>query len=91
MWNGENFNCVPNTLNDGVAADAVMAEADFRMTVPFQVKRNGVYVNQFTPNIYPTLTNTITYLGTQLKVKQIKKPAHGVFWVYVCEIPKFNG
>lgn len=79
-WKGQVFKCVANTINDSEkSADAGFNEnADFRMTVR---------LNQFTPNIYPALNDYITYLGYKLLVKGIRKPAHGVFWVYILELP----
>ena len=79
-WKGESFACVPNTVNDKQKSiDAGFSEnADFRMTVR---------LNQFTPNIYPQLNDYVYYLGYKLLIKEIKKPAHGVFYVFVCELP----
>jgi hypothetical protein len=81
-WNNETFACIANTLNDqqkNVLA-GLNENADFRMTVR---------LNQFS-GVYPALNDYITYLGYQLLIKSIKKPAHGVYWVYVCELPSVN-
>lgn len=78
-WKGEQFRLVPNTLNDAEkASEAGFTEnADFRMTVR---------LNQFTPNIYPALNDYIQYQGHKLLIKQVKKPAHNIYHVYVCEV-----
>src|ERR1017187_6847281 len=79
-WKGETFSCIANTVNDAEkSSDAGFSEnADFRMTVR---------LNQFTPNIYPALNDYIYFQGYKLLIKTIKKPAHNVYWVYVCELP----
>ena len=79
IWKGETFACVPNTLNDSIkSSDAGFNEnADFRMTVR---------LNQFTVGIYPQLNDYIKYLGYTLLIKGIRKPSHGVFWIYTCEL-----
>ena len=83
LWKGESFNCIPNTVND--SGKAVVGgfdeDADFRMTV---------LLNQFAPNVYPEINDVITYNGYQMLIKQIKKPAHNVYWIYQCELPKVN-
>jgi len=83
VWKGETFKCVANTINDQErAADAGFSEdADFRMTVR---------LNQFTPNIYPALNDYIIHQGYQLLIKGIRKPAHGLYWVYICELPNIK-
>lgn len=82
-WKGENFLCVPNTVNDisNVINTGFNEDADFRMTVR---------LDQFTEDIYPALNDWITYLNYRFLVRQIKKPAHNVFWVYVLELPKIK-
>ena len=82
-WKNELFKCVPNTIND--AGKSVVGgfdeDADFRMTV---------LLNQFTTNIYPEINDVITYNGYDMLIKSIKKPAHNVYWVYQCELPKLS-
>jgi hypothetical protein len=82
-WKGESFACVPNTVNDSVKSDNVgfNENADFRMTVR---------TNQFAPNIYPRLNDYVYYQGYKLLVKGIKKPAHNVFWIYLCELSQVS-
>jgi hypothetical protein len=82
-WKGETFGCVPNTLNDTLKSGEAGfdEESDFRMTVR---------LNQFTPNIYPSINDYVIYLGYKLLIIGIRKPAHGVFWIYICELPKVN-
>jgi hypothetical protein len=79
IWKGETFACIANSINDQEAAtDAGFKETtDFRMTVR---------LNQFTPNIYPAINDYITYLGYSLLIKEIKKPTHGVYWIYMCDL-----
>lgn len=90
-WKGVNYYCIPSALNVGQMPNAVIEDSSWQMSVPFKVKNaNGDFVNQFTPNVYPNLNEHITYLGTELKIVQIKKPAHGQCWVYVCQVPKFT-
>jgi hypothetical protein len=83
IWKGETFNCVPSSISDEVKAVDIgyNENGDFNMTVR---------LNQFTPNVYPALNDFITYLGYKLLIKKIKKPAHGVYWVYQAEIPKIG-
>ena len=82
-WKGESLACIPNTINDSNSnvLAGLSENADFRMTVR---------LNQFTPNVYPALNDYITYNGYTLLIKGIKKPAHNLFWIYTCEIPKIN-
>jgi hypothetical protein len=84
IWNGETFDCVPNSLNDEIKSDYKFftEDGEFRMTVR---------LNQFSSNIYPDKNNDIFYMNVRLLVKKIIKPAHGVYWVYVCQLPKING
>jgi len=83
IWEGETFNCIANTIKDSeINVSAGLTEnTDFRMTVR---------LNQFTPNIYPELNDYIIYLGYQLLIRGINKPAHGVFWIYICSMPTIN-
>ena len=84
IWKEETFICTANTLHDKIdnSIDAGTSEdADFRMTVP---------LNQFTPGIYPALNDFITYDGYNLLVKDISKPSHGIFWVYILALPNVN-
>jgi len=80
LWKTETFACIPNTLNDAIKNSTPVFDenTDFRM---------NVRLNQFTPNIYPELHDYITYQGYSMLVKQIKKPVHNVYWIYVCEAP----
>ena len=79
-WKNETFRCVPNTVHEKIkSSDAGFTDnTDFRMTVR---------LNQFTPNIYPQPKDYITYLGYTMLIKEVMKPGHGVFYVYVCEAP----
>jgi hypothetical protein len=84
VWKDQTFNCIPNTVNDSIKSEnkSFNEDADFRMTV---------MLNQFSQNIYPELNDYIYYLGYQFMVKEIKKPGHGIYWIFVCENTKVNG
>ena len=86
IWdnNGETFYCIPNSVKDSVTSDNKFftEDGEFRMTV---------LLNQFTPNIYPDKNDYITYLGYNLLIKQVIKPAHGIYYVYVCQLPMIKG
>lgn len=78
-YKGEDFACVPNTINDVIKSDKQIGydeNVDFRMTVR---------LNQFTSGIYPQLTHVITYNGTKFVIKEIKTPPHQVYKIYICE------
>ncbi len=79
-WLGKSYSCLPNVLSEALESNAVGygSNGDFRMRVR---------LDQFNGS-YPYLKDFITYMEQKLMVKEIKKPVHGVFWVYVCEKAK---
>ncbi len=79
-WNGNDYVCLPNTLNASIQSNKVGYN-------PYGDFRFRVRLNQFTDGIYPDRKQFITYQGDKLQIKQVKKPAHGVFYIYITERP----
>lgn len=81
-YKGESFACIPNTLKETVKGgnkELFIASSDFRLTVR---------LNQFSSGIYPAVNDYITYMDRKLLIKEIYKPVHNQYWVYVTAQPE---
>ena len=79
-WNGQSFGCLPNTLIDVVKG----TDQGFDNNTDVRI---AARCNQFDSDSFPSLGDDIIYLGYTLRIKQIEKPMHGVFWVFVTNAP----